>query len=414
MQYVSFICFLKTVFFTFFLNICTLLKNKMVSFFENIPIAQVLCGSRHVIAIPKASTNNVVVNFDLSLVEKEEEDRPVLYTWGWGAYGQLGTGERVSSSTPLPVRESSFQSQRSRPSSRNASPMRSSMSGGGGEVVPLFNVVSVACGYRHTLLALKLTSTDTFNSPNSDLPLYTNPSEAVCVWAWGWNQFGQCGVNPDSSGCVSIPSRVYFLTDSHRTLKKSHSGVNYGSLLRVSPRKRTASASSLDLHSGGGSGSGGVTSSDPIGAHTFILSRTRTPSLEEGIQGGGVGGVGRSEVRIDSRSDSIDEKCSTASSGGKHSITKFQGFRTVFAMGAGGRHSIISASSWEDGAAIVCSWGRGDDGQLGMYTLGCNDILSLSLSDDGRILVHDRYVTLVLFFCFVLLSFFCTDSFSYF
>lgn len=153
----------------------------------------------------------------------------------------------------------------------------------------------------------------------------------------------QCGVNPDHSGCVTLPTRVYFLTDSHRTLKKSHSGVNYGSLLRVSPRKRSTD-SPVDA--------------ELLGSNSFILSRTRTPSIDE--EGGGGGNMS------DGSLSHSEERGSSQSSSGH---TQVQGFRAVHAMGAGGRHSVISATTWEDGSAVVCSWGRGDDGQLGIGRL---------------------------------------------
>lgn len=151
----------------------------------------------------------------------------------------------------------------------------------------------------------------------------------------------QCGVNPDHSGCVTTPTRVFFLTDSHRTLKKSHSGVNYGSLLRASPRKRSTDSPVYETELSPGS---------------FILSKNRTPSIDE--EGGG---------NVSDSSLGLEERGSSLSSGGRvlHQPTK--GFRSVYAMGAGGRHSVISAATWEDGAAVVCSWGRGDDGQLGIY-----------------------------------------------
>lgn len=156
-------------------------------------------------------------------------------------------------------------------------------------------------------------------------------------------------MNPDKSGCVLVPTRVFFLTDSHRTLKKSHSGVNYGSLLRVSPRKRSVSPST----------------ESELNAHSFILSKARTLSVEED-KGGIESGWGN---HSDGGSlDSIEYQRSRSSSN-RSAANGVQGFRTVHCMGAGGRHSVISATTWEDGHAVVYSWGRGDDGQLGVGTL---------------------------------------------
>lgn len=52
------------------------LYEQMVTYFEGIPIAQVLCGSRHVMAIPQVQINSM----------REDNDRVVLYAWGWGEH----------------------------------------------------------------------------------------------------------------------------------------------------------------------------------------------------------------------------------------------------------------------------------------------------------------------------------------
>ena len=63
-----------------------------------VKIASVHCGSRHTIALPEIHATGVLEG-DLSTNTAAAAALPgaaALYSWGWGAYGQLGLGDRAS------------------------------------------------------------------------------------------------------------------------------------------------------------------------------------------------------------------------------------------------------------------------------------------------------------------------------
>lgn len=73
---------------------------RIVVALQGVKVASVHCGSRHTIALPE---DRAVASSPATFTTGRDFSTPAttapaaaLYSWGWGAYGQLGLGDRVS------------------------------------------------------------------------------------------------------------------------------------------------------------------------------------------------------------------------------------------------------------------------------------------------------------------------------
>mmetsp|Transcript_5026 Transcript_5026/g.10453 ORF Transcript_5026/g.10453 Transcript_5026/m.10453 type:complete len:1130 (+) Transcript_5026:794-4183(+) len=135
-------------------------------------VSDVACGSRHTLAL----VEDINVSAEVTVPRYMSNQ---LFAFGWGTYGQLGTGERKTRSEPTPV--------------YFPAPIRSTQK---------VRIKDIACGYRHSLAVL--TSYDSAEEEE-----YSN------LFAFGWNQHGQLGVETNGSSMAlhpvlvkSIPSSV--------------------------------------------------------------------------------------------------------------------------------------------------------------------------------------------------------------
>lgn len=142
-------------------NRSTAIPQPVVYEKEVVRTVDISCGSRH--------------NLALCLLKGETVR---LFAWGWNAYGQVGTGDRenryhphqVAFDTSLP--ESNLQA------------------------FQTDKVISISCGYRHSLAVFRVSS-------------------RTMLFSWGWNQYGQCGLHTDKRLLLQ-PCRVESLPDDHQ------------------------------------------------------------------------------------------------------------------------------------------------------------------------------------------------------
>ncbi|GBG28374.1 RCC1 and BTB domain-containing protein 1 [Hondaea fermentalgiana] len=134
-------------------------------------VTDVACGSRHTLVLVDDTNVDAEITVPRYMCNQ-------LFAFGWGTYGQLGTGERKARSEPTPV--------------YFPAPLRATQK---------VRITQIACGYRHSLAVL------TSFEPNED-------EEFSNLFAFGWNQYGQLGVTTQGASMALEPMLVTSLPSS--------------------------------------------------------------------------------------------------------------------------------------------------------------------------------------------------------
>jgi len=137
-----------------------ILEPRRVESLRNVTSA--VCGSRHTLILVESDDVDAEITVPHYMLNQ-------LFAFGWGTYGQLGVGDRKTRPEPTPV--------------YFPQPMRATHK---------VRISQIACGYRHSLAIL------TSFEPGED-ESYSN------LFSWGWNQYGQLGVETPNSSFSLIP-----------------------------------------------------------------------------------------------------------------------------------------------------------------------------------------------------------------
>ena len=138
----------------------------VVAAFAGRRVDAIACGSRHTLALAEGA----------------------IFSWGWGAYGQLGHGDVGGRLAPTEIEALAGAPLGSSPIAAAGSRASASVAAGGGP--------QLACGYRHSMIVC---------SPAADGGGEGEGGTARDVYAWGWGRHGQLGTGAYADELSPVP-----------------------------------------------------------------------------------------------------------------------------------------------------------------------------------------------------------------